>query len=200
MNELVYIEKHDTGVAEIVLNNPARKNAMGAPMMRELCAAVLEVQDDDEVRAIVLRGEGFSLALACDMVYAADEAIFSSNFLHVALAPEMGAMVFLSQACGVYKAKELWYSGRRVTGLEGFDLGFVSVHAPAAELMEKAMESAEKIATLPRTPLRIMKRIVNTHVLSEVPAVLAADAQDSPLCFLSEEGLAYLAENFMKKK
>lgn len=58
MNELVYIEKHDTGVAEIVLNNPARKNAMGAPMMRELCAAVLEVQDDDEVRAIVLRGEG----------------------------------------------------------------------------------------------------------------------------------------------
>ena len=62
------------------------------------------------------------------------------------------------------------------------------------------MESAEKIATLPRTPLRIMKRIVNTHVLSEVPAVLAADAQDSPLCFLSEEGLAYLAENFMKKK
>lgn len=45
-----------------------------------------------------------------------------------------------------------------------------------------------------------MKRIVNTHVLSEVPAVLAADAQDSPLCFLSEEGLAYLAENFMKKK
>ena len=145
-------------------------------------------------------GGGFSLALACDMVYAADEAIFSSNFLHVALAPEMGAMVFLSQTCGVYKAKELWYSGRRVTGLEGFDLGFVSVHAPAAELMEKAMESAEKIATLPRTPLRIMKRIVNTHVLSEVPAVLAADAQDSPLCFLSEEGLAYLAENFMKKK
>ena len=52
MNELVYIEKHDTGVAEIVLNNPARKNAMGAPMMRELCAAVLEVQDDDEVRAV----------------------------------------------------------------------------------------------------------------------------------------------------
>ena len=68
------------------------------------------------------------------------------------------------------------------------------------ENKEKAMESAEKIATLPRTPLRIMKRIVNTHVLSEVPAVLAADAQDSPLCFLSEEGLAYLAENFMKKK
>ena len=55
MNELVYIEKHDTGVAEIVLNNPARKNAMGAPMMRELCAAVLEVQDDDEVREYLRR-------------------------------------------------------------------------------------------------------------------------------------------------
>ena len=50
--------------------------------------------------------------------------------------------------------------------------------------MEKAMESAEKIATLPRTPLRIMKRIVNTHVLSEVPAVLAADAQDSRCAFV----------------
>lgn len=254
-DSLVYIVRHETGVAEVILNNPAKKNAMNVDMMRELCAAILEVQDDNDVRCIVLRGEGgcfcsggdlsssasgkkktveesrdsiavfgravqyiqqcekpfiamvdgyamgggFSLALACDMVYAADTAKFSSNFLHVSLAPEMGSVVFLSQAIGVYKAKELWYSGRRVTGEEASVLGFASKSIPAEELYEVTLKDAAMIASLPSTPTRIMKRVVNTNVLSEVPAVLAADVQDSPLCFLSDEGLRYLAEHFMKK-
>ncbi|MCD8315787.1 MAG: enoyl-CoA hydratase/isomerase family protein [Eggerthellaceae bacterium] len=255
-DSLIYTTKNDNGVAEIVLNNPRHKNAMTLEMMKELCDAILDVQDDDAVHCIIIRGEGgtfcsggdlsssaggskktveesrdsiavfgravqyiqqcekpfiamvdgyaigggLSLALACDMVYAADTAKMSSNFLHVSLAPEMGSMVFLCQSIGVYKAKELWYSGRRVTGEEGYQLGFVSKCIPADELYQTTLDDAAQIPSLPRTPTRIMKRIVNTHVLDQVPAVLAADVQDSPLCFLSDEDLQYLAANFMKKK
>lgn len=253
--ELIKTAHHDTGVTEIILNNPAKKNAMNLDMMRQLYRCVLDLQDDDTTRVVVVRGEGgcfcsggdlsntssgqkktvessresisafgrvvtaiqgcekpfiamvdgyamgggFSLALACDMIYTSPETKFSSNFLHVALAPEMGSMVFLSQACGVYRAKELWYSGRKVGGEEAKELGFISKLIPSDELYETTLSDAAAIAQLPRTPVYIMKSIVNTHVLSEVPAVVAIDRQDSPLCFSSEEGLAYLSSHFLKK-
>lgn len=254
-NDLIKLTRHDSGVTEVILNNPTKKNAMNAEMMRQLYRAVIDLEDDDSTRAIVIRGEGgcfcsggdlsgtasgkkktietsrenigyfgrvvtaiqncekpfiaqvdgyamgggFSLALACDMIYASPETVFSSNFLHVALAPEMGSMVFLSQACGVYRAKELWYSGRKVSGEEGQTLGFVSKLVPGEDLYDTTLADATRIAQLPRTPVRIMKSVVNTHVLSDVPAVVALDRQDSPLCFSSEEGLAYLGSHFLKK-
>lgn len=144
-------------------------------------------------------GGGFSLALACDMIFAGENAKMSSMFTHVGLAPEMGAMLFLPQAMGSYKAKELWYTGRRVSGKEGYDLGFVS-RVVADDLLEaETLEMAQHIAELPRTALGAMKRTVNSHIYSDIDAVLAADVQDSPLCMLSAESLAYLKANFMKK-
>ncbi|MEC4183268.1 enoyl-CoA hydratase/isomerase family protein [Adlercreutzia sp. R21] len=144
-------------------------------------------------------GGGFSLALGCDMIFAGENAKMSSMFTHVGLAPEMGAMLFLPQAMGAYRAKELWYSGRKVNGTEGYELGFVSRVFPDDALEDETLAMAQHIAELPRTALGAMKRTVNGHIYSDIDAVLAADVQDSPLCMMSDESLAYLKANFMKK-
>ncbi len=254
---LAYLDKRDDGVAYLVMNAPRKKNAMGVDMARELFSLMLTIEDDPEIRCVILKGEGgcfcaggdmsgmqssdaalatvetrrsqmlpfdrlvtaithsdkayiaqvdgyamgggFSLALACDMVFAGKSAKMSSMFTHVGLAPEMGAMLFLPQCMGMYQAKELWYSGRKVTGEEGYKLGFVSRVLDDDALEAGTLEMAQHVASLPFTTLNVMKRVVNTHIYSDLDAILAADTQDSPLCMMSKECLDYLQSNFRKK-
>lgn len=255
--QLAYMDKREDGVAYLVLNNPKKKNAMSHAMMVQLRKLIEQAEDDEDIRCVILKGEGgcfcsggdlsgmagggssevtverkrrdiadfgrviaamvhgekpyiaqvdgyamgggFSLALGCDMVFAGENAKMSSMFTHVGLAPEMGAMLFLPQAMGAYQAKELWYTGRRVSGKEGYELGFVSRAVADDQLEAETLAMAQHIAELPRTALGAMKRTVNSHIYSDLDAILAADVQDSPLCMLSAESLAYLKANFMKK-
>lgn len=145
-------------------------------------------------------GAGFSIALACDVVFAAEDAKFSSLFLHVGIAPEMGSMLFMPMLCGSQKAKEIWLSGRMVSAPEADRLGFVSRVCPKETLEEQILALAEKTAGLPSTPVQIMKQMTNSTIYKDLDAVLAMDMQDTPLCMQSRECMIYLQNNFRKTK
>ena len=139
------------------------------------------------------------VALACDVIFAAESAQFSSNFLHVGLAPEMGSMYLLTQVCGPYRAKELWLSGRRISAAEAESFGIVSKVLPEDSIADETRAFAGLVAGLPQTPVSIMKRCVNSGALSSLGAALAADMQNLPVCWQDEECKSYMASHFRKK-
>ena len=85
----------------------------------------------------VAAGAGFNLAIACDLVFCADNAKFIQSFVNVGLSPDCGGFYYLAKAVGLAKAKELMMTARPVDAQEAKQLNLVNdVFAPE-ELEEK---------------------------------------------------------------
>jgi 2-(1,2-epoxy-1,2-dihydrophenyl)acetyl-CoA isomerase len=123
-------------------------------------------------------GSGFSLALACDILVASDVAWFSQNFRDRGLIPDSGSTYFLVRQVGLYRAKEMVFSGRRVGAGEARDLGIVSQVWPTAEFAAKASKYAAELAAGPTVALGLAKRL------------LATAFETSPAVAIEREGLA----------
>ena len=119
-------------------------------------------------------GIGCELALACDIILAADNARFGQPELSLGTSPAFGATPRLTRALGKAKAMEMILSGRALTAEEAFVSGLVSRIVPLPDLFEDAAKTAARIAAQPLGALKAAKE-----------AVLAA--QNTPL----EEGIAF---------
>ena len=94
-------------------------------------------------------GVGWSYALCCDFVLAAETARFALIFRNIGLAPDGGALWLLRQQVGAMRAKELAFSGRMVGAKEAVDLGLALETIPAETLMARALELARGFADAP---------------------------------------------------
>ncbi len=103
-------------------------------------------------------GVGFSYALACDIVLAAEKAKFAAIFRNIALAPDGGLVWHLRQLMGVQKAKELVYSGRIIRADEAVELGLAYEKVADEALMDRAMELATSFASGPSIAMGLAKR------------------------------------------
>ncbi|MCB2039960.1 MAG: enoyl-CoA hydratase/isomerase family protein [Rhodoferax sp.] len=104
-------------------------------------------------------GFGWSLALACDLVIASDTAKFSQIFTRMGLAPDGGAVYFLSRLVGQARAKELVYSARMVAADEALAMGLVNRVVADAELDAQAHRWALELAAAPTFVLAMAKRM-----------------------------------------
>jgi enoyl-CoA hydratase len=86
------------------------------------------------------------LALACDLFAAADEAKIGDTHAKWGLRPTWGMSARLIRAVGIARARDLSYTARTITGLEAFEYGMASHHAPLSELDELVGELATTIA------------------------------------------------------
>jgi crotonobetainyl-CoA hydratase len=86
----------------------------------------------------IAMGGGFEIALACDLIVAADSALFALPEPKVGLAALAGGMHRLPREIGLKRAMGMILTARRVGAAEGKELGFVNEVVPAAELMEAA--------------------------------------------------------------
>lgn len=103
-------------------------------------------------------GVGFSYALACDIVLAAEKAKFAAIFRNIALAPDGGLVWHLRQRMGVQQAKELVYSGRIVRADEAVAMGIAYEKVADEALMDRAMELATSFAAGPTIAMGLAKR------------------------------------------
>ncbi len=97
------------------------------------------------VQGYALAG-GFGLALVCDLVVAADNAVFGTPEIDVGLWPYM-ITVPLTRSMPPKKALELMMTGRRVDAAEAERIGFVNRVVPVAELDDAVRELAARLAT-----------------------------------------------------
>ena len=91
-------------------------------------------------------GGGLELALACDVIYASDNARFGFPEVTLGIIPGFGGTQNLSRLIGPNKAKELVLSGRMIPAAKAFDWGLVNELCPQAELADKVMGLAREIA------------------------------------------------------
>lgn len=97
------------------------------------------------VRGYALGG-GCELALGCDFIYAAEDAVFGLPEVTLGIMPGAGGTQFLPRAVGLRRARELVLTGARFGAAEAQDWGLVNRVAPAAEVVDAALETAFLIA------------------------------------------------------
>jgi len=88
---------------------------------------------------------GFEITVACDIILAAEEAAFIDTHSRVGLLPGWGLSVRLQRAIGIYRAKELELTGRRLPASEAAEWGLVNRVVPRADLLDVACEVAKAI-------------------------------------------------------
>jgi 2-(1,2-epoxy-1,2-dihydrophenyl)acetyl-CoA isomerase len=102
-------------------------------------------------------GAGLSLALACDLRYAADTAVLTTAFGKVGLPGDFGGAWFLTRLVGAAKARELFYFSPRLDAAEALRLGLLTAVFPAGELEKAASGLARELAAGPGSAYGYMK-------------------------------------------
>jgi 2-(1,2-epoxy-1,2-dihydrophenyl)acetyl-CoA isomerase len=105
-------------------------------------------------------GFGLSLALACDITYAAAGATFSMAFTRVGLVPDGAAIYYLTRIVGLNRAKELVLTARRFGAEEALALGLATRITADEDLVPAAMEIARELAQGATLALGLSKRLL----------------------------------------
>jgi enoyl-CoA hydratase/carnithine racemase len=105
-------------------------------------------------------GIGTTLLLHCDLVYAADNALFQLPFVNLALCPEAGSSLLLPRVAGHQRAAELLLLGEPFDAATAREAGFVNRVVAADLLMDTAMAAARKLAALPAQSLAVTKALM----------------------------------------
>jgi crotonobetainyl-CoA hydratase len=108
----------------------------------------------------VAMGGGFEIALACDLIVAAETAVFALPEPRVGLAALAGGLHRLPRAIGVKRALGMILTARRVSAREGLELGFVNEVVAPADLMTAARRLAAVICELSPMSVRASKAAV----------------------------------------
>ncbi|MFE6333602.1 enoyl-CoA hydratase/isomerase family protein [Streptomyces sp. NPDC057798] len=142
-------------------------------------------------------GLGAHLAFACDLVLAAESAVFVEVFVRRGLVPDGGGAYLLPRLIGPQRAKELMFFGDALTAADAERLGLVNRVVPDAELEKTARAWAERLAAGPTRALALTKQLVNASLDSDRAAAFAAEAAAQEINMTTrdaQEGVASFVE------
>jgi 2-(1,2-epoxy-1,2-dihydrophenyl)acetyl-CoA isomerase len=225
----IILEK-EGGIATLTLNRPDKLNALNARIMAEIASAVTEVDEDDDMKALIITGAGrgfcsgadltpsgservvpgrrlllepltglgrlarvisstdkptiaavngvaagagFSIAAACDIRIASENARFSAIFVRRALVPDTGITYFLPRIVGISQALELCITGDIIDAQKAERIGLVNRVVPHDDLMKEAQEFAARIAKGPSVAIELAKRSVYKGLENDLASQLA---------------------------
>jgi 2-(1,2-epoxy-1,2-dihydrophenyl)acetyl-CoA isomerase len=123
-------------------------------------------------------GAGASIALACDITLAAEDAKFSQAFIRIGLIPDSGATWLLPRLIGPARARALAMLGDPITGAEAAAMGMIHRAVPAAELMTQAEALCDRLARLPAGALAATKRVLDAAEQNSFAQQLALEATE----------------------
>jgi len=230
--ENVLLEQPEQGIYLLSVNRPKVLNALNAPTLDELGAAIAEVGADSDARALLVTGAGerafvagadiaamrdmsaaegkrFSangtqvfrslellpvptiavvrgyalgggceLAMSCDWIVAAENAVFGQPEVNLGIIPGFGGTQRLARLVGRARALELITTGRRVEAQEALALGLVNHVYAAEQVLEEAMQIARAIASKGPIAVRLAKESVQRgqHLDMDSACLLENDA------------------------
>lgn len=145
-------------------------------------------------------GGGTELALACDFIYAAEEAIFGLPETTLGLFPGFGGTQRLAKNIGFSRAKEAIFTGRTFTAQEALEWGMVNVIVPRAELMKRVTAVAQKIAANAPIALSGAKKVMNEGRGMAINKALENERQQFTTIFKSEDHKEGLIAFLEKRK
>ncbi len=109
----------------------------------------------------VCAGAGTNFALACDLVYAAENASFNEAFVKIGLSPDCGGSFFLPRAIGEKRAAELFMTGSSISAEEAKNMGMINRVVPPEMLAQETLVTAKKLADAPTGAIGRIKKMLN---------------------------------------
>ena len=122
-------------------------------------------------------GIGASLALACDLVLAAESAFFGLAFVNIGLMPDGGSTLFVPAAVGKARAFQMALLGERVPAQQALEWGLVNYLYPDDRLMPEAEELAAKLAAGPTRSYAGSKQALNRMLYPDLDGQLDLEAE-----------------------
>jgi 2-(1,2-epoxy-1,2-dihydrophenyl)acetyl-CoA isomerase len=110
-------------------------------------------------------GIGCSLALCCDLIWAAESAIFGLAFVNIGLVPDGGSTFLVPAAAGKARALEMALLGDPVPAPQALEWGLINRVVPDGKLMDEARSLARSLAAGPTLSYANSKRALNNSVL-----------------------------------
>lgn len=120
-------------------------------------------------------GAGFSLALSCDFVVAADDAVFLMAYSTVALSPDGGGSWSLARTLPRALASELLMCGECIGARRLYDLGLVNRVSAPGDALAQAVELAEKLNARAPNALSSIKELINEAPANTLSQQLASE-------------------------
>ncbi|MBN1855782.1 MAG: enoyl-CoA hydratase/isomerase family protein [Dehalococcoidia bacterium] len=142
-------------------------------------------------------GGGCEMAMACDMRFASETAQFGQPEILLGLIPGMGGTQRLARLVGLGIARELIYSGDRITAQRAYEIGLVNKVFPADQLMEETKKFALKLAAKPSHALKMAKLAMNYGYDLSLDNALMVETQCFAQCWSHpdlEEGVGAFIE------
>jgi enoyl-CoA hydratase/carnithine racemase len=120
-------------------------------------------------------GAGFQLALACDLIVAADDAQFRMAEVSLGLVPDLGGTARLLRLVGYQRALEICATGRHIRAEEAVRIGLALVSVPLAELDAAVADLAAALVESPGPAVRAVKMLLSNAHDNSAAEQLAAE-------------------------
>ncbi len=159
------------GRIEAFFDEPLRLLNETVLLIREAPVPVIAAVND------VASGGGCSLALACDLVIAAETARFNQAFIKIGLSPDCGGTFVLPRLVGWRRAAELMFTGEMTTAEQARQMGMINSVVPDAELMPQAMAFAERLAAAPTAAIAQVKKLLEASAHNDCRSQLELERE-----------------------
>lgn len=235
------IMNSENGIGFLTINRPKSLNALNTEVLNELYPAIKEVENNENIRVLVITGAGekafvagaditelahlnalqgkyfvanghktmtaiqelpipviaavngfalgggLELALACDFIYASENARFGLPEITLGLIPGFGGTQRLPRIIGKNQAKELIFTGKMLSAEEAFQLGFVNKIIPHDQLIEEVMKTAKSIAAKGKVSLNAAKQAINQGMDVDLKTACEIEINAFALCMASAD-------------
>lgn len=132
-------------------------------------------------------GGGMELALACDLIIAADTAKFGQPEVNLGIIPGFGGTQRILQRSGVGVARRLVYTGQIISATEALSVNLIDQVVPSVDLMQAARSVAKVIASKAPDAIRIAKRVIFDGAGEQLKAGLTYEVQGFLELFQSDD-------------
>ena len=132
-------------------------------------------------------GGGFTIALACDIRIASEDARLGAAFLRVGLIPELGSTYNLPRLVGIAKACELIFTAKTVDAREAKEIGLVNQVVPGDQLQEFTLKMAADITKAAPIALQLAKKALYQGLDTDMVTALQFEQLGQSTCFKSND-------------
>jgi enoyl-CoA hydratase/carnithine racemase len=132
-------------------------------------------------------GGGCELAMHADIIVAGENAKFGQPEIKIGIIPGAGGTQRLPRATGKFKAMRYLLTGEMFSGKDAFEMGLVSYCVKDENVMDVALEVAEKIAKMPPIAVSQIKEVVNKGYDLSLDAALTLEREAFVMLFSTED-------------
>lgn len=165
----------------LTAKNFIRKGHNTLAKLQELPIAVIAA-----VNGFALGG-GTEIAIACDFIYASENAKFGQPEINLGLIPGFGGTQRLPRLIGMNMAKELVFTGKMISAAEAGKIGLANKVVPQDQLMEEVMKTAREIASKGKVSLRAAKQAINFGMNADLSTGIHIEIDAFSLCYDSSD-------------